>query len=139
MANLQALTDAINELNRTYPRPSLPPLVPSEPYDLENHWPAKYPSSDSPGVYVFVDESQTVAYVGKASCNNTIGKRLGDYIKKDQADGKPQFKSDKWADEKLRYIVTIGIESEHAFESGAIEEFLLYRLKPRLNRNGVGG
>ena len=136
MPSLAQLKTAIDELNARFPRPSLPPLELSDVYDLREDWPRKkYPCSDSPGVYALIDETDEVAYVGKASFNHVIGNRLGARFCYGP-DKAVMLTVPEWQSERIRYIAAIGLPAEHAFEAPAIEEFLIHRLQPRLNSVG---
>src|SRR5688500_5960501 len=95
MKTLADLRAQLDEYERTYRRDGLAPLESSPLYDLypdrgrlpdqliEGYWPMKWPSSDAPGVYIILDVSLFVLYVGKASMGSCIGKRLGSYFVSD--------------------------------------------------------
>jgi excinuclease UvrABC nuclease subunit len=138
MADFVALQAAIEELNEKHPRPGIPPLTLSPIYDLKAHWPNQYPCSDQAGVYIALDESKNVVYVGKASLSNVIGKRIGTRIWRGMDPATYAVVAD-WQDVSVRFIAAIGLDSEHAFEAAAIEEFLIGRLQPPLNALGRHG
>ncbi|WP_147383573.1 hypothetical protein [Nitrosomonas supralitoralis] len=83
-----------------------------------------------------LNEAGIVLRVGKASCGRTIGHRLGDYFRwGDKVLGKGVAKNDTFKD--VRYIATIAVPKDRAFEAPAIEEFLLRRLESPLNSLGM--
>lgn len=71
--------------------------------------------------------------IGKASCDRTLGSRLGDYFEY----GKNKEGVAKSNDYKgIKYLVTIGLAKRRAFEAPAIEEYLIGKFNPRLNKLG---
>lgn len=130
------LQEALNEFNATYPRPGIEPLVLSKPYDLQQDWPTNYPFMRHKGVYCFVDEAGTLTYVGKVSCRNDFGYRLAGYFEYGP-DRRARAKHSHHA--ATRYIYVISLPSGHEFEAPAIEEWLISRLNPPLNKVGRRG
>jgi excinuclease UvrABC nuclease subunit len=131
MSTLDHLKEKIQLLSDKYNRHDLN-LEISDVYDIKKDFSKQYPNSEFPGVYVFLDEHQQILYVGKASYNNYIGPRLGAYFKRgneDKSAGVPKVKYY----EAVRYLVTIKVPENRAFEAPAIEEFLIKELNPPLN------
>lgn len=134
MKKLDKLKEIINKMNNDYPRPKMEPLAISELYDLANDWPKKeWPNSKQAGVYVFLDQNLNMLYVGKASCSNNIGSRLGGYFKYGE---NIQTKTKDPLHEIVRYVITVAVPEDHSFEAPAIEEFLITNLHPPLNKLG---
>ena len=119
----------LDEFNRNYPRPRMEPISLSPLFDMKGEPSAVWPSADKPGVYCLFNESQELLKVGKASCNRQLGHRLRDYV-----DTRGNPKDEYFKD--VRYVATIGVPIERAFEAPAIEEFLIARLDPPLNSIG---
>jgi hypothetical protein len=140
MTMLEDLQRMLAEFNRDYPRPGLPPLVLSEPYDLIEHWQRKmtWPSSNLPGIYVVCDGAFRVWYIGKSSWGSNIGSRLGAHFK-NGADKLAESRYQDWREAKLRYVLTIGLPPAHSFEAPAIEEYLVTRSHGLLNVHGMSG
>jgi hypothetical protein len=124
----------IKEFNKKYPRPGLEPIAIKGEYDLAIDWPQTYPSVKSAGVYIFLDGSDNLLYIGKASCKNTFGYRFGSYFKYGE-DGKYRATHEYYAN--ARKILPIPLPDGHEFEAGAIEEYLIRELKPPLNKQGT--
>ena len=128
---MKELEKALIILNTKYPRPGLK-LEGSEPFDTKNPWDySSWPNNGLPGVYIFANEDNKVQYVGKASA--TISARLSAYWCKGE---NGETKSKDWKSEGIRYVYTIGVPNERAFEAPSIEEFLISHLKPV--RNTIG-
>ncbi len=133
---IDALTGALMEFNGRYARPGIGPLYLSEPCGLDEHWSEEYwPYSTLPGVYVVYDDHNKLIYIGKASLDATLGSRLGAHFSRSSdgsAEPPPGWKGAK-------YVRTIPLPHEHAFEAPAIEEFLITRLEARENKLGQPG
>jgi excinuclease UvrABC nuclease subunit len=129
MPTLQDFQKTIDELNTKFPRPGLT-LVVGQRYDVHTQFAEGFPNCEEPGVYALIAEDEIeVLRIGKARC---LGYRLGSYF--------------RWADreqrrgiaklpgyEKVRYIVTVSVPADRAFEVHSVEGFLLSTLKPSLN------
>lgn len=125
------LIKALEALNSDFPRHNLY-LEISEPFDTNNPWDhSSWPNNGLPGVYIFADEDKKVLYIGKASA--TITARLSAYWCKGE---NGETKSKDWKSENIRYVYTIGIPRNRAFEAPSIEEFLIGEVQPE--RNTVG-
>ena len=126
---------AIEKLYEFAPRPNIEGLIISKPYDLETDWPDQYwPNTDLPGVYLFANEEGKTLYIGKASCNSTVGYRLGAYWK-NSPEKKALPKTEKA--KGVRYVSTITIPQEYAFEVPSIEEWLISTVKTPRNKVGI--
>ena len=127
----QDVQHALDKLNKEFPRPNLT-LEMTDVYDLEKDWNKYYPGVGSPGVYFFADENGETQYIGKSS--SELGKRLGDYWK--DGNGKAVPKNDK--SKGVRYIAAITVPEDRAFEAPSIEEWLIWKIKPKPPGNKVG-
>ena len=133
MASLADLQTRLEEFNQKFPRPGIPPLAISNPYHLRTNWESQWPGAEHCGVYVFLDENDRLLYIGKASCSATIGKRLGAYFGYAPGGG-PETYNDFYG--AVCTVVTIELPPDHEFEAPAVEEFLIWKLDPPLNKNG---
>jgi len=134
--NVGKIPSLLDTFNEKYRGPAIHPVELSPRYDLSRDWIArkpegKFPFSHFPGVYVFVDETEDVVYVGKASNNNTLGQRVSSYFK---GVGGGKAVARLAVCEKVRFVHTIKVSE--SFFSAAVEEFLIQRLDPTLNRHG---
>ncbi|MEC8812944.1 MAG: GIY-YIG nuclease family protein [Pseudomonadota bacterium] len=128
---MDRVREALKELKIKYPRPDLN-LEISEPFDTNMPWSsASWPNNGLPGLYIFADENDRAVYIGKGSV--TISARLNGYWRKGPND-ETLSKSDTSKD--VRYVYTIGIPIERAFEASSIEDFLISRVNPARNTNG---
>ncbi|MDB2687052.1 GIY-YIG nuclease family protein [Mariniblastus sp.] len=92
---------------------------------------ASWPNANSPGIYVMLDQSMNLLYIGKASCGANIGRRLGKYFDKT---GKTRSGMEKFIE--VKYVSAIPVPPERAFEVPSIEEYLISKLNPTLNVAG---
>ena len=120
-----ALAACVEEMNSKYPRPGIPRLELSAPYDLTDVS-GNWPNSGVPGVYVFLKDD-SVLYIGKS--DGGLGYRLIAHISADATQ-----RDDKARD--ATHLITIGIPEENYFEAAAIESFLIGRLNPPRNKAG---
>lgn len=131
----EKLQAALAKMNDEAPRPNLPPLNLSEPYDFSSDWPDKsWYGATHPGVYIFAGEEGELLYIGKASCGRNIGNRLSAYWRH-SPEKKPEPKTDEAVG--VRFVLTITVPTGHAYEVPAIEEWLIRELKPLRNKTGV--
>ncbi|MDB5328983.1 MAG: hypothetical protein JWP03_134 [Phycisphaerales bacterium] len=109
---------------RRYLYADFPPLEIREGYDFAWHWGDDYKTSrkdkryGQPGVYLFFDEAGELLYVGKGIY--TFDKRIWTH----QIQG-------------ARYIDLIPFDQKHAPFLLALEHFLICRLKPKANKQGI--
>lgn len=107
--------------------------------DLDKHqkqWPEIYPHAEKKGVYLIFNENKELIYIGKASMNNNIGKRLGSHF---------SYESDKvtckinhsWSSSP-KYIITIAVPDGMSFEAPALEEYLITEFADSLPDNAIG-
>jgi len=94
----------------------------------------KWPNYELPGIYFIFDAKLELLYIGKASNNNNIGKRLQKYFK--YGKNRECEIIDTWGDKKPRYVATLGFSSEVGFQASSLEEFLINDLKPVENKVG---
>ncbi len=118
------LSSAVDELNTRFPRPEMDHLKISDLCDVKDAS-ASWPNPANPGVYAMLNEHRELIYLGKASCNTSLGMRLGAHFYKTGAPKNAKF-------EGIRYVVTIPVPDDRAFEAPAVEEFLIGRLNPSL-------
>lgn len=96
-----------------------------------------FPGDESPGVYFIfgkstTHEGKTGLYVGKASFNHIIGKRLYSHLKHGSKDMNYKMKDANGEVFELDFITTIPMKSTR-FLSPALEEYLI----DSLQNNGV--
>lgn len=123
---------AVSRLNSDFPRPGIV-LSLSKPFDLRTSYHRYYPGYDKPGVYVMLSEAWEVLYVGKSSAG--LGGRLGNYFKAGKTRKEGVAKNPWFA--QARYLVTLKLPKRRFFEAPSIEEFLIWKLQPPLNSQGV--
>jgi excinuclease UvrABC nuclease subunit len=87
-------------------------------------------------VYIVLDASLFVLYVGKASMGSCIGKRLGSYFVNDGGRCRIVHHHEAAWTEEPRFVVTVAVPSKMAFEAAALEEYLIGALDPPCNRVG---
>jgi excinuclease UvrABC nuclease subunit len=135
MATLNDLKREVNKLNHNFPRPGIPHLSVSTLFDLRTQYSQKWPNAEFPGVYILFDKNKEVLLIGKASCSRTLGDRLGEKLRwKDKKIGKGGHLNNP----DIRYLATIRVPIDNAFEAPAIEEYLLKKLRPSLNKQCKG-
>lgn len=122
------LKGAIDKFNAAFPRPNL--LIALEdlsPIVTKEMW----QNADKPGLYFLFDENLTLQYIGKASFGSNIGVRIGErFSSKDCRCMNPKF-------ETVKFLATIALPRDRAFEASSIEEFLIVQIKSPLNLIGV--
>jgi len=131
--------EALEELNREYPRPGVEPLELSQPYDMtvdypDEYWPHRREWGEGPGgggvagVYFPFDEAGSLVYVGKAVC---LATRLSTYFRIGP-DKKAVATSEK--SEGVRTVRVISLPPGHGFEAAAVESFMIQKLSPPRNQ-----
>jgi excinuclease UvrABC nuclease subunit len=130
MSTIMEFQSALDELNTRFPRPGLM-LKTSQKFDIHTEFNRQFPGSDSPGVYALIaNDGLEVLRVGMAQ---VLGNRLGQnyFGWDDWEQGRGKAKNPSY--EGVRYIVTIQLPQDRAWEAGSIEAFLLGKLRPPLN------
>lgn len=122
---LDQLKATLDELNKSYPRHNLTTLAFCEPIDIKDVT-QSWPNANHAGVYALFDENMGLLYIGKASCNTTLGYRLGKHFDRF---GKPRHVAEF---EAVRYAATVPFPDDRSFEAPSVEEFLIARLNPPL-------
>ena len=122
------LKKVIKEFNRNHRRPH-GEISLTELRDISLEARASWPSNENPGVYILLDSNKKIIYIGKASFNNCIGGRLNSRFDTKWNPKKPES-------EGCKYITTIALTKDIAFEASAIEEYLLTNLKTISNSVG---
>ena len=148
MAHYTDLKKELARYSRTYRNPRLPPLELSGLYALfpENHktlpkgvtghWPDDdWPNGDEAGVYIFLGSKFNLLYIGKTSLLK-LKDRLSAYFRYGDLNRCRIPDEHGWT-EKPEFVVTIGILAKTAFESAALEEYLISRLQPSQNTIGI--
>ena len=128
MSNLSDLKKAVEEMNIRFPR-SFGEIAITDPLDISVKPDVSWPSNKYAGVYVFLDEFGDILYIGKASFGNCIGGRLNQRFDSNWSPKSPDSQG-------CKYITTIPVPDTHRFEAPAIEEYLLSKLKTKLNSVG---
>ena len=128
MAKLDEVLKLVRLYEEKYRHPDLTRFLVSNKYDLfpekenmENSWRQCYPYTDRPGASLIMDDNDNVLYIGKSSV--AIGGRLGSYFCYDD-ERKCRVRSPYWSTSP-KYIVSIAVPFDSAFECAALEEFLL--------------
>ena len=132
MAKLDEVLKLVRLYEEKYRHPNLTPFLVSSKYDLfpenenmENCWPQCYPYVDRPGVYLITNDKDNVLYIGKSSI--AICGSLGSYFCYD-GERKCRVRSPYWSTSP-KYIVSIAVPFDSAFEWAALEEFLLANVR----------
>ena len=121
----------------------VPPITVSEAYALfpdENQpgagpkWPDPWPNGNQQGVYLILDRDQRVLYIGKASMGNTMDSRLDSYF--GYTDERLCKILGSWR-ERPKHVVTLAVPPGHGYEAVGLEEFLIDRLQPPENSQGI--
>ena len=76
MADIEDLKSVLQEFNKKYPRPNLPPLTISSVYNIEKMYHEPYPNSDSPGVYIICHRTGMILRIGKAQRHQLKPRRV---------------------------------------------------------------
>jgi hypothetical protein len=101
------INKVLASMNSDYPRPAMEPLRMSELYD--NMDPSvEWPHARNAGVYLLFNEQRELLYVGKASCNTNLGRRLRAHF-----DSKGLAKKE-WFTE-VKFVATIPVPDGRAF------------------------
>ena len=125
---------ALEEFKVKFPKPDLNLKI-SEVYDIHEDFKNNkyYPNSHLPGVYLLADEKKKTQYIGMGRTKEGVGKRLGDHWKKDD-NGNAVAKSP--TSEGIRYLATITVPEDRAFEVPSIEAWLIRKVDPPRNTQG---
>ena len=141
MATFDDLRVAVREYAEHHRHPERPSLEVAPIYDLfpaeaqsDHAWPDQWPHASRKGVYIIMDEQLNVLYVGKASFENTIGARLGSYFAF-ATDRACKIVDENWS-APPRYVSSVAVPDDSAFEAPALEEYLIRKLVPRDNTVG---
>ena len=139
MSVVDRVRGAIREYHEKYRNPQLAEPSISDLYFLEkqppdsvpkeNEWPATFPYASRPGVYVFLDTNGDLLYVGRA---DNLGTRVSSYFRygKDKA----CEAKDTWHPHPPYSLLTVAVTER--FEASSLEEFLIGRLDPPVNKKG---
>jgi|SRR3990167_84862 len=128
ISTLLDLENAIKEMNSLFPR-SCGPISLTDPLDISIRPDVSWPSNKNAGIYVFLGSDREILYIGKASFGNCIGGRLNQRFTSSWDSKSPDSVG-------CVYITTIPVPDTHRFEASSIEEFLLSKLKTKLNYVG---
>lgn len=132
MAKNEEVLEQVEFYEKTFRHPERDPFEISGLYDLhpdkdtkhviKESWPQTWQHSGKSGVYLFLDDSLEVVYIGKS---NQFGYRFGSYFGYD-AEMKCKIKHN-WKTFP-RFVVTIAVPDDSKFECTALEEFLLSKI-----------
>ena len=107
---------------------SLYSLFPEEgEYGFTESW----PFLNNGGVYLILDESKSVIYVGKA---DIFGRRLYGHFRAD-SEGNCIIYESGWKNQP-RYIINIKVEDDRIYENLSLEGYLIQKLDPDDNTIG---
>jgi len=138
---------ALENIKSYFKMELLPQLLIEGPRTLDSIWANNeyFPGCDdgswNAGVYFILNAKSEVIYVGKASNNNSIGRRLDGYFKK-QPNDKTQWQLSAGDGQKFKDLDPTSIavlvikDYEFAWLAPAIEEFLIKKLNPPANTVG---
>jgi|APEBP8051072210_1049370.scaffolds.fasta_scaffold00009_107 hypothetical protein len=101
--------------------------------DLAYKWPESWPNASNAGVYAIFGSDMTLLYVGKSSMNSFLGARLSSYF--GYTPERTCRIKGEWSISP-RYLMTVAVPDDATWEAPALEEFLVQRLNPSLNKNG---
>ena len=135
MSTLSDLQNAVREYCDRYHIDHFPV---SDPYDIKASWTStSFPYAGKTGCYAFFDDDAELAYLGKASCGATIGRRAATYFWLNPETEKVEYTGwpDAW--ERVTVLHTIPVHEPH--QAPSLEEYLIERLHPKYNRNGRKG
>ncbi len=107
-------------------------LMWSELWDIEKDFRTTWPNNSLPGCYAIFDSKKSLLYIGKAV---HLGRRLSSYFRYDETKTKGIPKSSNWGEKPPQYILTVGLE--HKYEAPSLEEYLIYKLQPAVNIQGI--
>ncbi|MBT3917401.1 MAG: GIY-YIG nuclease family protein [Rhodospirillaceae bacterium] len=104
-------------------------------YDVKKDWLKPWKHAADQGVYAIFGPSKLLLYVGKASLRSSLGKRLVTYFK-NSSDGLrgEQRKHHTWSEDP-QFILTIRVNKP--WEAPSLEEYLINKLQPKDNTNGI--
>ena len=145
MKKLNDLLDAIKEFEMKYRGQGLVTFDVSALYDLfpdddgqhanliGHKWSKteRWPHTDRAGVYAVLDSSLHLLYIGESSW---LGNRLSAYFKYAEDSG-CRVVHPNWS-ARPRYVLTVAIASDTAFERFSLEQYLIRRLAPIDNTRG---
>ena len=144
MSAIQDFTDKVQEFVASHRRDGLEAYKVSGIYDLfpnlptttvtpDQKWPESWPNSPHAGVYALFCSDLRLAYIGKSSMNSFLGARLSSYF--GNAPDKTCRIKGEWRIQP-RFLLTVAVPDSATWEAPALEEFLIQKLNPPLNRNG---
>ena len=119
-----ALQEAVAAYHATYRHPDLPALTVHPALGVQAWWGS--PESARPGCYAYFDAAGQILYIGKASMGATLGSRMAAHDHR--------VPMAPWR--QLAASVVL-IPVDEAFEAPSLEEFLIDRLHPPGNVNGL--
>lgn len=138
-------TEVINKINTfkdNYRRDDIPDLRISKIYSLfpsgetnQLKWPAPWPFAFEKGVYLIFGSNMELLYVGKASMQHNIGGRLSSYFRYNDDKTGCKIVHNGWITPP-RFVVTVAVPEDMAFEAPALEEYLISSLNPPENKKG---
>lgn len=139
MTTLTEVIEAIARYHSKYRNPLLPAPTVSGLYSLKPRdfavsdslmsWPHPWPSADKPGIYLILDGSERLLYIGKAAA---LGQRVSTYFRyaTDGSKACVPYHSG-WTTEPV-YVVTVALMEK--FEPPSLEEYLIGKFNPPDNK-----
>jgi hypothetical protein len=135
MTALEKLVAAVAEFHNWVKLPNHHDLEPKLMYEFTDSslWSDQYQVDPSlTGCYVFVDDEESIYYVGSVSANSSFGYRFANgYVCKDPED--PLRVKRLGNASKANRIMVIDLPREYAFVAPALEQFLITYLNPSAN------
>jgi hypothetical protein len=128
MSNLQDIKHVLVEFEKLVPL--LSNLHPVGPWLIPDDWDKNisFPNAELPGVYLFLNSTGNIIYIGKAS--KGLGQRIGNgYIGQGGVIKDPKIS-------EASQLYTIALPMRLFFMAPALEEFLIDKLDPKGNTIG---
>ena len=139
MSNIDKVKNVVRAYHDEFRNPSLARPITSDTYYLDNClrdsvskdsvWPAPWPQASEPGIYVFFDADENLLYIGKS---DNLGARLSSYFR--YAEDKNSEPKDDWGGPNPYSLITVSVSK--TFEASSLEEFLIDKLSPPINKKG---
>ncbi len=89
-------------------------------FQIKHKWPECWPNVEKGGVYMFIDVTGNVLYIGKT---NKFGRRLGNYCMYNETKG-CKLKQDTWKGQP-RFVITVAVPDSTWFEAYSLEAYLI--------------
>jgi hypothetical protein len=92
-------------------------------------WPDSWEHSGRPGVYLIFSAAEELLYIGKDAA---LGRRLGTYFQYGENRACKIVDEAAWQPDPPMFVFTIALGE--SFEAPSLEEYLIVKTSPRLNK-----